>query len=369
MTHLTIRGAVDAAGDPRDIAIADGLIVDREIESPVIDAEGLTVVPGFIDIQINGGWGHDFTVDPASIWEVGAMLPSTGVTSFCPTIITSPHERIEAAKEAMAARPDGYVGAEPVGLHVEGPHLSPERRGTHPAELLVEPEQSTITQGNIAIVTLAPELDGALDLVTKLVMSDIVVSIGHSAATSEQTAAAIDAGATLGTHLFNAMPPLGGRNPGIAGTLLTDDRVRFGVIVDGVHLADETIKLIWKAAPDRVILVTDAIAAMGMPEGDFDIGGIPVSVVDGAVRNAEGNLAGSVLTMDSGLENILATTGVPLDVAVKALTSTPAAALNRPDLGSLEPACRGDVVLLADGEVVCTIVAGIVTFVQGDEHS
>lgn len=369
MSYLTIRGAVDAAGEQLDIAIADGLIVDRTIESPVIDAEGLTAVPGFIDIQINGAWGHDFTQDPASIWEVGSMLPSTGVTSFCPTIISAPHERVEAAQEAMASRPTDYLGAEPVGLHIEGPHLSDDRRGTHPLEHLSAPVDSHITPTDVAIVTLAPELDGALDLVTKLVMGDIVVSIGHSAATAEQSNAAIDAGATLGTHVFNAMPALGGRTPGIAGTLLTDKRVRFGVIVDGVHLANETVKLIWQAAADRAILVTDAVSAMGMPEGQYELGGIPVTVAHGAVRNGEGVLAGSVLTMDTGLKNILATTGVPLDTAIRALTSTPAAALNRPDLGSLEPACKGDVVLLADGDVVCTIVGGIVTFVQGDERS
>jgi N-acetylglucosamine-6-phosphate deacetylase len=199
-------------------------------------------------------------------------------------------------------------------------------------------------------------------------MGDIVVSIGHSAATAAQARAAIDAGATLGTHIFNCMPPIGGRTPGIAGTLLTDKRVRFGVIVDNVHLADETVKLIWLAAADRVILITDSIAALGMPAGQYEIAGIPVTVANGVVRNEEGNLAGSALTMDQGLRNILTTAGVPLEVAIKALTSTPAAALNRPDIGSLEPGSRGDVVLLADGEVVCTVVGGNVAFVQGDEH-
>lgn len=368
MSYLTIRGAVDAAGHPVEIAISDGLIVGRKIDSPIIDAGGLTAVPGFIDIQVNGGWGHDFTENPASIWDVGSLLPSTGVTAFCPTIITAPHDRIEAAQKAMLNRPDGYIGAEPIGLHLEGPHLSHEGRGTHPSQHLVDPADTRILPDQVAIATLAPELDGALDLITKLVMGDIVVSIGHSAATAEQSKAAIDAGATLGTHIFNAMPPIGGRTPGIAGTLLTDKRVRFGVIVDNVHLADETVKLIWLAAPDRVILVTDSIAAMGMPSGQYDIGGIPVTVANGAVRNADGNLAGSVLTMDEGLRNIVSTAGVSLDVAIKALTSTPAAALNRPDIGSLEPGSRGDVVLMSDGEVVCTVVGGNVAFVQGDEH-
>ena len=367
MSDLNIRGAVDAAGRPIELAIAGGAIVEHAVEAPDLDADGLIAVPGFIDLQINGGWGRDFTNDPASIWEVGAMLPSTGVTAFCPTIITSPHERIEAAQQALDARPDAYVGAEPIGLHVEGPHLSQEHRGMHPAELLVQATDSRIAPGNISIVTLAPELAGSLDLITRLVMSDIVVSIGHSAADAAQSTAAIDAGATLGTHLFNAMPPVGGRTPGIAGVLLTDRRVRFGAIVDNVHLSDEVVKLIWQAAPDRVILITDAIAAAGMGDGDYDVGGVAVTVANGAVRNADGDLAGSVLTMDAGLRNIVATTGVPLETAIRAVTSTPAAALNRPDLGNFEAGSRGDVVLLADGAVVCTVVAGTIVYVHSDD--
>lgn len=364
MSDLRIQGAVDATGEPINLTIADGVFVDEPIDAPPLDAAGLTAVPGFIDIQINGAWGRDFTNDPASIWEVGRLLPETGVTSFCPTIITSPHERVEAAQDALDARPDDYFGAEPLGLHVEGPHLSTERRGTHPVELLVPPVDSKITGRNVAIVTVAPELEGAIELITRLVMMDVVVSIGHSAAEAKAAQSAIEAGATLGTHLFNGMPPISGREPSITGVLLTDERVRFGVIVDGVHHDPSIIKLIWAAAPDRAILITDAIAAAGMPEGHYDIGGIDVTVADGAVRNKDGALAGSVLTMDVGLANIVEYAGVPLDVAVHSATAAPAAALNRPDLGSFESGNRGDVVLLADHEVVCTVIAGNIAYVR-----
>ncbi|MCB1246222.1 MAG: N-acetylglucosamine-6-phosphate deacetylase, partial [Acidimicrobiia bacterium] len=360
-------GAVDADGEPIDLAIAGGIFVEQAHDAPVLDASGLTAVPGFIDIQMNGGWGHDFTNDPTSIWEVGRVLPRTGVTSFCPTIITSPHDRIEAAQAAMAQRPDGYVGAEPLGLHIEGPHLSEERRGTHPKDLLMPPSGSRLTGDHVAIATIAPELDGAVDLVTTYVMMDIVVSIGHSAATAEQARAAIDAGATLGTHLFNGMPPIGGREPGIAGALLMDQRTRFGVIVDDVHLHDDILAMIWKLAPDRAILITDAIAAAGMPDGRYEIGNIAVEVSEGAVRNDEGNLAGSVLTMDVGLSNIMRRANVALPAAVRALTANPAAALNRPDLGTIAIGNRGDVVLLADDHVVCTVVGGTIAFVQDAE--
>jgi N-acetylglucosamine-6-phosphate deacetylase len=366
MSHLQVRGAVDAHGNPLDLTIADGLIVDTPSDAPVLDASGLVAVPGFIDIQTNGGWGHDFTNDPASIWEVGQILPRTGVTSFCPTIITTPHDRIVAAQEAMAARPDGYIGAEPLGLHLEGPHLSLARRGTHPALQLVPASKSEITGSNVSIVTVAPEIDGAIDLITKLVMMDIVVSLGHSAADAQAARTAIDAGATLGTHLFNGMPPVSGRDPTITGTLLTDERVRFSVIVDGIHLDPAVVRLIWNAAPDRAILITDATSATGMPEGHYEVGDVSIIVSDGAVRNLDGNLAGSVLTIDVGLANIVDQAGVPLATAVKSVTETPAAALNRPDLGSLDPGNRGDVVLLAGDKVACTVVGGNIAFVQRD---
>jgi len=320
------------------------------------------MIPGLIDIQTNGGIGHDFTAEPSSIWEVGAWLPSTGVTAFCPTIITAPRGAIAQAQEAMRSRPDDYLGAEPLGLHIEGPHISLAKHGTHSVELLREPDDWSESTDDIAIVTIAPELPGALDLIKTLTTSGVVVSIGHSAASAEIATAALDAGATLGTHILNAMPPITARDPGIAGVLLTDPRAYFNVIVDDFHLAPETMRLLWAAGNERFVAITDAMAAAGMPDGTFEIGDIKVTLDNGEVRNSIGGLAGSSLTLDQGLRNIMTVTGADLATASRTATAHPADVLKLHDRGRLAPGAIGDVVLLDDLRVVTTIVRGSIAF-------
>jgi N-acetylglucosamine-6-phosphate deacetylase len=362
MTDLHITNGKGAAGEPLDVSIVDGSTSHISRPSPSVDAQGLTVAPGFIDIQVNGAYGHDFTENPASMWDVGIRLPEQGVTSFCPTIITSPPGRVAAAQDAIANRPTGYKGAEPLGLHVEGPYLSEARHGTHPIELLVATAPQHFDTTNVAIVTIAPEVVGASSFIESLVSDGVVVSLGHSAAIAREAKLALDSGASLGTHLFNAMEPMTVREPGLAGVLLTDQRAYFGVIADGVHLAPEMLQIAWRLGRDRLILITDAISATGMPEGTYDIGGIPVTASNGAVRNIEGSLAGSVLTMDRAVAVLMETTAATLDEAIGAATRNPAAALQRSDLGTLAVGSRGDVVLLDRGEVVITIVGGEVVF-------
>jgi N-acetylglucosamine-6-phosphate deacetylase len=360
---LTLRGAIDASGGSVDMTISDRILDAVDTSTPIFDAVGLVAVPGFIDIQTNGGIGHDFTMEPSSIWEVGAWLPSTGVTAFCPTIITAPSGAIGQAQEAMRTRPDGYLGAEPLGLHVEGPHISVAKHGAHSVELLREPREWSESIDEIAIVTIAPELPGALDLIRELTAHDVVVSIGHSAASAEIATAALDAGATLGTHLLNAMPPITARDPGIAGVLLTDERAYFNVIVDDFHLAPETMRLMWAAGGDRFVAITDAMAAAGMPDGTFTIGDIDVTLSAGAVRNSTGGLAGSSLTLDQGLRNIIEVTGATLADASKAVSARPADVLRMEDRGRLLRGAVGDVVLLDDElRVVTTIIGGSIVY-------
>ena len=368
MTAMRILGGVGASGEGISIGIDNGVQGAAGADSPYIDATGLMVVPGFIDIQVNGAFGMDFTQDPDTIWDVGARLPETGVTSFCPTIITSPHHRIEAAQRAMASRPPDYLGAEPIGLHIEGPHLSESKRGTHPVELLKSPTESRLETDHVAIVTLAPELPGAIDLITSLVDKGVTVSIGHSAATADEARAALDAGATLGTHLFNAMPPITAREPGIAGVLLADKRAFFGVIVDGVHHDPAAVSLAWHAAPDRFVLVTDAMAAAAMGDGDYRIGTVDVTVADGAVRNKDGALAGSVSTMDHGLRVLLEICGASLKDALAAATFTPSEAIQRWDLGRIRPGARGDLTLLDGLEIAGTVVGGRVAHLTDESR-
>ncbi len=355
---VRIRGGLDLDGQRLDLFVVDGRIADREGSGPDLDAGGLTVAPGYVDLQVNGAYGHDFTTEPSSIWTVGSLLPRTGVTSFCPTIITAAAGTIDAARAAIADRPDDYVGAEPLGLHLEGPHLSATRRGTHPEAFLTLPGDPVLTTDHVAIVTLAPELPGAIPLIERLVGAGVVVSIGHSGATVDEALAAVDAGATLGTHLFNAMPPLTAREPGITGALLTDERAWVDVIVDGHHLHPATLTLAWRAAGERVIIITDAVAAAGMHDGTYRIGDVDVVVEGGVVRNREGVLAGAAATMDTAVRIFAETTGAGRAAAVRAASSHPAEALGRNDIGRLHPGARADILLLDGFTVVGTVAGG-----------
>jgi N-acetylglucosamine-6-phosphate deacetylase len=368
MTPLDINGATNAEGERTDLTVGDHIATTTHPSDRQFDATGLVMLPGLIDIQTNGGIGHDFTQNPASIWEVGAWLPSTGVTAFCPTIITALPGAIAQAQDAIRSRPDGYLGAEPLGLHIEGPHISVAKHGAHTVELLRAPGDWSESTDNISIVTIAPELPGAIDLIERLTAGGVVVSIGHSAASAEIATAALDAGATLGTHLLNAMPPITARDPGIAGVLLTDPRTYFSVIVDDFHLAPETMRLMWFAGRERFVAITDAMAAAGMSDGTFTIADIDCTLTNGAVRNSIGGLAGSSLTLDQGLRNIMKVTGASLATAAQSATTHPADVLKLHDRGRLTPGSVGDVVLLDDLRVVATIIGGSVAFNQDPDR-
>lgn len=365
---LRILGGTTAAGIPIDVTITNGVQTTDQGEGRSLDATGLTVVPGFIDLQINGAYGKDFTSEPESIWTVGAMLPRTGVTSFCPTIITAPQDRAEAARIAIAARPHDYVGASPLGLHLEGPHLAPTRRGTHPEHLLRHPGSDHPSTHGVAIVTIAPELPGAIERIRHLASSGVTVSIGHSTASAAVALAALDAGATFGTHLFNAMPPIAGREPAITGVLLTDKRASFGLICDGHHLDPTTINLTWLAAADRVVLITDAIEATGLPTGRYRIGDVDVTVEGSAARNDAGALAGAVTTLDLALRMFADIVGADLATVLPIVTSHPAGVVRRTDIGALALGARGDIVLLDGFTVVATTVGGHVAHLAESER-
>jgi N-acetylglucosamine-6-phosphate deacetylase len=335
-----------------------------------VQADGLLLAPGFIDLQINGAFGNDFTNEPGTIWEVGSLLPRYGVTSFLPTIISSPREKVVTAQDVICkGAPPGFKGATPLGLHLEGPFLNPAKRGAHnPAHLrlpdTVEAQSWTLNRG-IRLVTLAPELPGALEMIEMLTAQGIVVSAGHSLAGYEQGIAGIDAGITYGTHLFNAMPVLDHREPGLASALLGDERITVGIIADGIHLHPSMVALIWKAkGPLTVSLVTDAMAALGMPEGTYKLGGQDVIVEDGAARLADGRLAGSVLSLDQAVRNLVDFAGCRPYEAISTVTTVPASMLGMADSrGRIAPGFQADMVLLdSDLHVVATWVAGEVVY-------
>jgi N-acetylglucosamine-6-phosphate deacetylase len=360
VSDLTITGGSS------DLHIAEGLVASEAAPgAPTLDASGLRLVPGFVDLQCNGAIGIDLSTEPERLWEVAEALPRWGVTAWLPTIITGPPNiRHRALAALRAGALDDRPRAAPLGLHLEGPFLDRDRRGAHPSEHLATPDPRIVAAeawpGAVALVTLAPELPGALDVVRALVAEGIVASAGHSSATASEARAGIDAGITYVTHLFNAMAPLHHREPGLAGVALTDDRVRAGIIADGLHVHPMILALAAGALGDRLTLVTDAVAALGAPPGKLNVGSQQAEATGDVVRLRDGTLAGSTLSMDEAIRNL---TSVPPDAALRAATSTPAAVVSDRSRGTLTPGARGDAVLLdREGQVAATVIAGRVAW-------
>ena len=358
-------GIIQALGDPAMLPCPPS--------AHVLDGGGAMLLPGFIELQLNGGFGMDFTENPGSIWRVGRLLPRYGVTTFLPTIITSPLETVERAmRVVVSGRPANYRGAEPLGLHVEGPFLNPRKKGAHnPAYLrLPSPElvRGWTPDNGVRLVTLAPELPGALETIAALSRQGVTVSAGHSLAARAEAEAGIAAGIRMGTHLFNAMPALEHRAANLTGVLLTDDRVGFGLIADGIHVDPLMVKLAWQLKGGRgFALVTDAMAALGMPPGVSRLGDYDVIVDETSARLADGTLAGSILTEDAALRNLMRFTGCTLAEAAETLTGMPAQLLGLRDRGRLQPGMRADLVLLdADQALLATWVGGELAFNRRD---
>ena len=339
-------------------------------DTEVIDASGLVVSPGLVDLQINGGYGHNLQDDPAVVWDLGRELPRSGVTSFLPTIISGPRSLNRSMLKALRARPAGYCGAEPLGAHFEGPMLNTRHSGVHPHEQLTGISADVIKNWyrctGVTMVTIAPELPGALDVIGELKRRGIVVAAGHSAATTDETLAAITAGVTTVTHLFNAMAPLGHRSPNLVGVALVDSRLTATMIVDGVHIHPIAVAAAWNAkGPAGIALVTDAVAAMGQPPGTYQLSGTP-TVSDGvSVRTADGALAGSVLSMNQAAANLAEFTGCDRHDALAAASAIPAGIIGETRRGRLDPGSIADLVLLDDDyRVHATICAGRVAYVD-----
>jgi N-acetylglucosamine-6-phosphate deacetylase len=331
---------------PGDVEVVDGRIGRVGIASP--NGRGIAA-PGFIDLQVNGFGGVDFLVaDAAGYRRAGEALLETGVTGYLPTLITTPEDELVAA---MREIPIVAEGAHILGIHLEGPFLSPRRLGAHPPSARRDPEpellERLLAAGPVRIMTIAPELPGAGALIDELHRRGVTVSCGHTNATAEEANAAFDRGVHTVTHLFNAMRPFEHRDPGVAGAALARDDVIVQIVNDGVHLARDTVGLVWRAAAGRVALVTDATAGAGVADGAYSLGSLEVVVRDGEVRGPNGVLAGSVLTMIDAVRNLHAL-GVELVDAIAAATSVPAAVLGMPTLGRLEPGLPADLVVLSD---------------------
>ncbi len=327
------------------------------------NAQGLTVAPGFIDLQLNGGFGKDFTIEPESIWDIAPKLLQYGVTSFLPTIISCPPENLALALQVInQGPPDAYRGPHVLGLHLEGPFLS--KKGAHNPEYFQVPNNGTIRswgrENGVRIVTLAPELDGAIEISHQLASRGVTVSAGHSNATYEQAKSGLQAGIGLGTHLFNAMSPLKHRDPGLVGALLNEPDNKVSIIADGIHVHPAAVALAMKLkGPNNLILVSDAMSALGMPPGEYPLMDETVFVDETSARLANGSLAGSILTLDTALRNLITFTGCSLEAAISTLTCAPAQAIAEPLKGKISAGYDADLVFLnQDLYPVATMVAG-----------
>ena len=358
-----------------DVEIVAGVVAHDgpDARTREFDASGYVISPGYVDLQVNGAKGVDLTAAPNRLWDLAAALPGFGVTSFLPTIVTSSRATVDEALAVFAAGPPaGWRGARPVGLHLEGPMIALERAGAHDVEHIVPPSVETIEGwargAGVTMVTLAPELPGALAVIAELVRRDVVVAAGHTEATAEHARAAVDAGLTAVTHLFNAMAPLHHRVPGLAGATLAGLPVTASLIADGRHLDPDMVRLAWRAlGPERRVLVSDAVAPLGAPSGHYVLAGRQI-VFDGeCARTEAGDLAGGVTGLDACVRNVVAMTACSAVDAVRAVTVTPARLIGRAGLGVLRPGASGDVVVLdGDLQVVATIVAGVVVHSSTD---
>jgi N-acetylglucosamine-6-phosphate deacetylase len=364
------------------LLIENGTIVEvssrsrREVPagSRVTDFPGAVLAPGFIDIHIHGGGGHDvMEAGTDALPPVERLLASHGVSSYFPTTVTAPLDKtlssLASLADAIEASDAETVPREPrarpLGIHLEGPFISHCRRGVHPPEDLLTPSLAAFerfweaARGHIRVLTIAPELPGAIEVITEAAKRGVCVSLGHSDAELGAAHAGVAAGARHATHTFNAMRPLGHRDPGILGEVLTDLRLSADIIVDGIHLDPAVVQIFLKLkGPDNAVLITDATAATGMPDGRYRLGSLEVEVKDGTCMSG-GNLAGSVLTMDLAVRNVMRFAQWDLQQTVRLATINPARVVGLPGGGWLKPGAPADFVVLSPaGEVKKTVIRG-----------
>jgi N-acetylglucosamine-6-phosphate deacetylase len=337
----------------------------------ITDFGDCVIVPGFFDIHIHGGVNCDVmrgSADEIAKFEV--FLARHGVTSYFPSTVTASQDATLSALERLANRIEaaetgGAGGAQPLGIHLEGPFLSHSRRGVHPPVDLVEPSVAAFdklwqaARGHVRMLTIAPELNGGEEVIAEATKRGVCVSIGHSDATLEQARRGVKAGARHATHTFNAMRPLDHRAPGILGEVLTNNQISADVIADGIHVDPTVIDLLFRAKGiGNFVLITDAISATGMPDGRYQLGTLEVELKDGRCTR-DGNLAGSALTMDRAVRNVMKFAGLSLQQAVRAASMNPAKAVGIKK-GTIEPGADADfTVLTPDGEVRATVIKGV----------
>ncbi len=351
MSRLGVTGAIIGGHYvPGDISVARGA-VDQVGLPP--GNRGLAI-PGFVDVQVNGFGGVDFTTATQEQWhEANRRLAATGVTAYLANLISNDVSAIDGAI-TTAKEVHGVLnseGAELLGVHLEGPFLSPQKAGIHATEFLKNPAATLLdtwrSAGPVVMTTLAPELPGALPLIESLVASGVVVSLGHSNSTADQARAGFDAGATAVTHIFNAMSGITARAPGLAGIALSQEDIWVQLILDFLHVDRTLAELVLTFAPHRIVLVTDCLPITATSGTHFTLGRTEIELRDGRAVNSNGVLAGSVLTMDQALRNALACGMTDIE-AVNATSLNPRRLLNPQCESPLTPGTPADVVIMTD---------------------
>jgi N-acetylglucosamine-6-phosphate deacetylase len=363
--RIVIRGdRVEAAGARSDVAAPP--------EATPLSLPELTLVPGFIEPHVHGCAGFDvMDATPESMNTICRTLARHGTTAFLPTTVSAPIETLTAAVENLSSLIGvPFEGARPLGIHLEGPFINLEKRGTHQPANVHKPDAGILSDwvrrsnARIKLLTLAPELEGITAVAQIAARSGVTVAMGHSDASFSEATQAANGGVHYAVHTFNAMRQFSHRDSGIVGAVLSDDRIFAEIIADGVHVAPEVVRLFAKAkSPRRIILATDATSATGMPDGHYSLGGNDVQVTGGVCRDAEGRLAGSTLTQDQALRNLLLWSDMRFEDALLAVTANPADALRLKGRGRIEPGAFADFTLLdKQFQVARTYVGGVLVF-------
>ena len=350
------------------LSIDDGVfhqLGQQPTVNPHLKAWNYDLVPGFIDLQINGAFGFDFTSDPESIWNAGRRLPELGISTCLPTIITTSLKNIETALSVWRkGSPQEYQGTQIPGFHLEGPFLNPQKIGAHSASFIQVADPRLVEdwspENGVQLVTIAPEMPGAVNLILNLHQRGIVMSAGHSLADIHQARAGFAAGIQFATHLFNVMTPVNHHDPGLAIAVLDNENVAFSLIVDGLHVAAEMVRLAWNYnGKERLVLVTDAMAALGMHPGAYPLGDQEIIVDSHSARLPDGTLAGSILTPVKAIQNLISFTNCSFQEALACWTTNPARLMGFKNRGVIKPGCAADFVLLnSDQQIAATFIAG-----------
>lgn len=372
-----MKAIINAKVVTENSAADGGILFDERIceigdihtgSAEVIDAGGAYVIPGLVDVHIHGYKGFDTSDgNKSGIENAAKALTANGVTSWCPTTMTVSMEEIQTALDQIGELMQGGDGARVLGANVEGPFINPEKKGAQSAEFVKSPNADFIIKNKdrIKLVTLAPEVEGSIEFIKRVTAeTDVNVSVGHTAANLNRSRAAFDAGARHVTHLFNAMPPLNHREPGVVGAALADDRVYCELIADTFHINPVLFKILDRVKGDRLVLITDCMRAGGMPDGEYTLGGQPVSVRGIECRLTDGTIAGSILTMNKAVKNFMDAAGCPIWEAVKKASLNPARSVGEGEnIGSLAVGKRADIVI-CDGNIKVqkTIIGGSLVF-------